>query len=122
MAQMRQALPSAETLALYTERLYEWELSDLMPVIDGIALRSRMRGETAFPPLADIIDGLKARTARSQSDSKSRGVREQQEQAFWEHVDYLKQRDGITEQEVLDQIKSPGFTGRRARDSEKMLG
>ncbi len=112
---MRQALVSADTFTLYARRLYEWKLSDLVPVIEGLALQSRKRGETAFPPLAAIVEGVKLRTAQSHDDIKSRTSREEQEQAFWEHVDYLKQDTGLTEQIVLDQIKTPGFTGRRAR-------
>jgi hypothetical protein len=42
-------------------------------------------------------------------------AREQQDRDFWKHVDYTKERTGETEQEVLDAIKTPGFTGRKAR-------
>jgi hypothetical protein len=45
--------------------LYAWELADLEPVIEELGLPSRKRGETAFPPLANIIERLKERTAQS---------------------------------------------------------
>jgi len=62
---MRQVRPSAEGLAHYVEMLYAWELADLEPVIEELGLPSRKRGETAFPPLANIIERLKERTAQS---------------------------------------------------------
>jgi hypothetical protein len=37
------------------------------------------------------------------------------ERWFWEHVEFQMLRTGETEQQVLDAIKTPGFTGRRAR-------
>jgi hypothetical protein len=40
---------------------------------------------------------------------------EQVEQWFWQHVEYQMTQTGESEQEVLDAIKTPGFTGRKAR-------
>jgi len=54
---MRQVRPSAEGLAHYVEMLYAWELADLEPVIEELGYRAGRGGETAFPPLANIIDG-----------------------------------------------------------------
>jgi len=37
------------------------------------------------------------------------------ERWFWQHVEDQMAKTGETEQEVLNAIKTPGFTGRRAR-------
>jgi hypothetical protein len=115
MAEMRQARFSADTLVLYCERLSAWELSDLLPVIEEFSRQSRKKGETAFPPLGDFIERLQAGVVHRHGGHKSRALRERREQEFWAHVEYMKERMGETEQEVLDAIKMPGFTGRKAR-------
>lgn len=115
LAEMRQASVSATTLVLYAGRLSEWELADLLPVIDEIALRNRRDGETAFPSLADIVERLRARITQMRSEKRTRAILEEIDKSFWEAVDYQKELTGETEQEVLDQINTPGFTGRRAR-------
>jgi hypothetical protein len=115
MAELRQASVSEETLVRYCENLTEWELSDLSPVIREISLRTRKKGETAFPPLADIVELLQAGKAHRDVVNKSHAHQEQQEKDFWEHVDYMKEQTGETEQQVLDAIRTPGFTGRKAR-------
>jgi hypothetical protein len=119
MAEMRQARPSVDTLVLYTEKLSGWELSDLLPVIEEISLQSRKKGETAFPPLGDIVERLQAGEVRCHGENKSRAHREQQEQDFWTYVDFTKERTGETEQQVLDAIKTSGFTGRKARQGKQ---
>jgi hypothetical protein len=40
---------------------------------------------------------------------------EMMEHSFWRHVEYIMSQTGETEQQVLDAIKTPGYTGRRAR-------
>jgi hypothetical protein len=40
---------------------------------------------------------------------------ETMERWFWQHIEYQMAQTGETEQEVLDAIKTPGFTGRKAR-------
>lgn len=115
MADLRQARLSADTLVRYAENLSEWELSDLLPVIKQFSLQSRKKGETAFPAIGDIIERLYARKVPSRGEYRSRADSEQQERYFWAHVDFTKERTGETEQEVLDAIKTPGFTGRKAR-------
>jgi len=42
---------------------------------------------------------------------------ERAEQWFWQHVEYQMAQTGATEQEVLDSIKTPGYTGRKARQA-----
>ena len=119
MAEMRQARLSADSLVLYTERLSAWELSDLLPVIEQFSLQSRRKGETAFPALGDIIERLQAREVHSHGEHKSRAFAQQREREFWTYVDGRKERTGETEQEVLDGIKTPGYTGRRARQGRQ---
>lgn len=116
MAELRQARVSTDTLVLYAENLSGWELSELLPAIKQIALQTRKKGETAFPPLADILERLQAGMVQSHGEHKSSALKEQHEQEFWMHVDYMKESTGKTEQEVLDAIKTPGYTGRKARE------
>lgn len=40
---------------------------------------------------------------------------ERMERWFWQHVEYQMAQTGETEQEVLNTIMTPGFTGRKAR-------
>jgi hypothetical protein len=37
------------------------------------------------------------------------------ERYFWQHVEARMKEEGLSEQQVLDTIKTPGWTGRRAR-------
>jgi hypothetical protein len=41
------------------------------------------------------------------------------ERWFWQHVEYQMSETGQTEQQVLDAIKTSGFTGRRVRQEKQ---
>jgi hypothetical protein len=42
--------------------------------------------------------------------------RAEMERNFWEHVEWRMEREGLTEQQVLDTIRTPGYAGRKARN------
>jgi hypothetical protein len=114
MAELRQATLSAKALVLYTEELAEWELSDLLPVIREFSLKTRKKGETAFPPLADIVERLRAGEISKRGENESRAQQEQWERDFVAHIRWKQELTGQTAQEVLDAVRQPGYTGRTA--------
>lgn len=115
VAEARQASVSETTLNLYIKTLAEWPIDFIQHVCTQMAMVPRREGETAFPTLGDFMEALKMHRARKAQEKANRRESEYREKNFWSHIDDLKETSGMSEQEVLDSIRVPGFTGRKAR-------
>jgi hypothetical protein len=75
-----------------------------------------MLGQSVFfPQPAEIEEECEelARAARALKADRER--RAEYEKHFWEWVDFRKEMTGLTEQEILDSVREPGYTNRQAR-------
>jgi hypothetical protein len=115
LAEARQASVSKETLVLYPKRLSEFELPELRAVIDEMSLEKPKKGETAFPALGDIAERLRARKARRRAVDEKGAALKELDKHFWIWVTEQSEIAGMTEQEFLDTVKTPGYAGRKAR-------
>lgn len=61
---------------------------------------------------AKLAEAAKRREAAEASRIHAHQERERE---FWEHVELRMDAEGLSEQQVLDTIKSPGYAGRKAR-------
>jgi hypothetical protein len=119
LADLRQAHVSPQTLTGYARKLEVWPVQEIHQACQNIARRPRREGETAFPALADIVSELRSQSGSNAQKDAARRNAEEIEGFFWEHVSYQMEVTGRTEQEVLDLIKVPGYTGRRARGNHE---
>lgn len=82
-----------------------------------IEVFGQMRSRGSMMPKASDIKLLVERMTLPDEDYRVRDAKknaEEIEQFFWDHVDFRMEETGWSEQKVLDSIKQPGFTGRRA--------
>lgn len=78
----------------------------------------RMLGQNVFfPQPAEIEEKCEelARAARALKADRERLA--EYERQFWEWVDFRKEMTGLTEQQILDSVREPGYTNRKARGS-----
>jgi predicted DNA-binding ribbon-helix-helix protein len=61
-----------------------------------------------------VINSLAVMPESPAKKRKNQAKQVRLEEAFWKHMDYEIERTGTSKQAVLDTIKTPGFTGRRA--------
>lgn len=114
LAEDRGADVDPKSLAGLARKLETWPSEEVYRACQAIGRRTREEGQPAFPTVGMILDELRAqgeaRRARTESEEDSRLI----ERWFWEHVDFKREETGWSEQQVLDSIKQPGFTGRKA--------
>jgi len=115
LAEARQASVSSETLQLYSDQLSRFALEDVCTVTRQMALEPRREFETAFPALGDIAEGIRRLEKRRRQAEQQRKQREDDWAIFWNWVDERVADTGRTEQEFLDSIRVPGYTGLKAR-------
>jgi hypothetical protein len=79
----------------------------------------RIRPGQAFFPRPDEVAAEIERQLETRRHEymrrESQRQSEEQEAWFWTWVEERVQETGMTEQEVLDQVKVPGYMGRKAR-------
>jgi hypothetical protein len=102
-------------LRLYAAHLAEFADDDLRAAARSFAREPRAEGKTAFPALGDLIARLESRARATQQERQSRIQHEEAERWFWQWVDERLEDTGKPEQEFLDGIRVPGYTGRKAR-------
>ena len=119
LAEARQATISDSTLKLYSKSLVLWPTEDVFGVCADIAGKPRREGDTSFPTLGDILERLRERKRKRISENAAQRNGRELEFFFWEHIDFLKSSEGITEQQACDSIRKPGFTGRKARSERE---
>jgi hypothetical protein len=115
LAEARQASVSSETLQLYSDQLSRFALEDVCTVTRRMALEPRREFETAFPALGDIAEEIRGLEKRRRRDEQQRKQREDNLASFWNWVDERIADTGQPEQEFLDSIRVPGYTGLKAR-------
>ena len=118
LAEARQAAVSESTLKLYVSTLMDWPVEDVEQVCTKIATSPRREGETAFPPLGNILEDLRACKAAKLRTDKAKANAAFLEQSFWDHIEWRMEATGQSEQDVLDSIRQPGFIGRKARGTQ----
>lgn len=79
----------------------------------------RREGETAFPDLGTIEDAVKIEVRAKNARDRMQKMHEEQEANFWNWVDFRIEVTGKSEQEILDAVRVPGYTGRHARSVSK---
>jgi hypothetical protein len=76
-------------------------------------------GQGFFPrpdEVAEEIERQAETNGRRAADRDAQAQRAEWEAGFWKWVEErLAENPGMTEQQVLDSIKTPGYTGRKAR-------
>jgi hypothetical protein len=119
LAEARQASLSEATLQLYAAELAAWPPEDVNKVLRAMAYIPRRDGETAFPELGQIVERIKAIGRYRRAEEQGRTERDKCEAWFWQWVSEQVEDTGKTEQAVLDGVKYPGFTGRKARNGSQ---
>lgn len=115
LAEARQADVSDKAYELYSAALRKYPESDVREVVSAIVKRRRAEGEKAFPSLGDLIEPLENIAAMRQRRDAARRRREEDSAYFWKWVDEQITLTGKPEQEILDSIRTPGYTGLKAR-------
>ena len=110
----RGADPDLKSLVALARKLENWPSEEIRLACLNIGKRARQEGEPAFPTFGAIVDELRSLGSSRVSKSAAEKNMEEIEQFFWDHVDYQMEVTGKNEQEVLNGITQPGFTGRRA--------
>lgn len=116
LAEARQAAVSRQTLELYSARLSSLPDEDVRTVLQEIADADRKEGETAFPVLGKIVERVLMIGYTRKQEQRTAADRSKQEEWFWRWVNEQIEDTGKMEQEVLDGVRIPGFTGRTARN------
>jgi len=83
--------------------------------VNAIAEKPRGEGETAFPDLGTIVQHAKAVMAAENARGRMRRMHAEAEADFWKWVDFRKEQTAKSEQEILNAVATPGYTGRKAR-------
>lgn len=119
LAEARQTTVSDKTLQLYATKLAELPIDDVKAAVNQLAGEPRRDGDPAFPSLGSIKSRvLEVRVERRRA-RHTQVTLSQYERDFWDWVDSrLQDPDtvGMTEQQFLDTINRPGYTGRKARN------
>jgi hypothetical protein len=125
IAQMAQRYPSqdlTDSLEGYLADYEQLTLKYSLPKVQAALAALRIDPKQAFFPRPDEVAAQieaaeNARAAEYQRRATQRMLDNLQEQ-FWEWVDFqltLPEWQGKSEQELLDSIKAPGYTGLKAR-------
>lgn len=114
LAEDRGADPDPRNLVNLARKLDGWPPEEVREACISIGRRERDEGEPAFPVIGTIERELRRLSASKASQSATERSNAELEQFFWEHIDYKMERFGMTEQQALDTIQQPGFTGRKA--------
>lgn len=117
LAEARQANVSDRTYELYSAALSGFPEADVRALVERIARERRREGETAFPSLGQLVEPLQATAAARQRERAQRKQRESEWADFWCWVEEQKAESGRSEQEILDSIRVPGYTGLKARNA-----
>ncbi len=115
LAEARQASVSDKTFRMYARHLAEFEYADVQEAVRQLARMGRADGETAFPAMGQIIDKVFAIRKIRVRDMAIKLLRDQDEADFWNWVARRIGDTGQTEQQILDSVTAPGYTGRKAR-------
>lgn len=115
MALCRQAAVNAETFTVYAKHLARFPAECVKEAIEALSRRPRGEGETAFPDLGTVEAAVREAVGKRNAAERMRQRREQNERDFWNWIDLHIERSGLSEQEILDRVKTPGYTGRKAR-------
>jgi len=94
-------------------------LDDVQQVCAKLATTPRREGETAFPPLGNIVEELKAQKAAREHLNTSAKLRASDMRALWDHLQYQSELFHKSKQEILDEIKKPGYIGLHVEDVER---
>lgn len=104
-----------EYLADFEKLAVKYSLPRLEAAIEAL----RIDPDQVFFPRPDEaakeLERMANAEARERAKRESEALRVEMERTFWEHVEWRMEREGLTEQQVLDTIKTPGYVGRRAR-------
>jgi len=91
-----------------------------LPKLEAAVEALRIDPEQAFFPKPDEVAKELERMADAEASERRRregeAQRAEMERNFWEHVEWRMEREGLTEQQVLDTIRTPGYAGRKARN------
>ena len=83
----------------------------MLAACEEMATLPRREGETAFPALGDILVHVREHKQRTLIENRAQRNQREIEEAFWLHIDFLKSSEGWPEQQALDSIRRPGWTG-----------
>jgi len=104
-------------LRLYAHHLAAYDRAIVSEAVKRIALRPRREGETAFPELGAVVDeviAIRRQETRHRANTREREIAEKW---FWTWVEDQVLMTGKTEQQILDEVRAPGYTNRKAREA-----
>ncbi len=103
------------TYKLFARHLAEFEVGDVKEAVRQIACTAKGDFEKDFPSLGQIIDRVFAVRKARVREMANQIMRQQDEADFWKWVAERVADTGHTEQQILDSVTAPGYTGRKAR-------
>ncbi len=115
LAEARQATVADTTYKLFARHLAEFEVGDVKEAVKQLACTAKGEYEQPFPSLGQIIDRVFAVRKARVREMAMQKMRECDEANFWDWVDEQIYYFGKSEQEILDAVRTPGYTGRKAR-------
>jgi hypothetical protein len=119
MALKRGATLAKEQLTLYSRRLESEPIEYVLSVVRKMGEVPRRDGEAAFPPLGNIVEELRLLKARMCQQSASEKRRASDMKNLSDYVDFESERTGRNAQQILDEIRTPGFVGLKVEELER---
>jgi hypothetical protein len=98
---------------MLARKLENWPENEVREVCVYLGESERKEGEPAFPTLGALVAALRSKNTSSAHKATAEKNSEEIEQFYWDHIDY-KVECGMTLQQAMDTITTPGYVGRRA--------
>ena len=123
LGKMARRYPSQDMQDAMTEYLADYEALAVKYSLRSVeeALGNlRIDPEQSFFPrpdeVAEEIELMAEVKTREAEERRHAAERVEREADFWRHVEFRMEAEGLSEQQVLDTIRTPGYVGRKARE------